>query len=77
MKTIYTKDACPACVSLKASLVKAGESFKEIKIIAAKDTERESSLRYGVETITREAFMEQFPTVRTVPYMIDNSDKGE
>lgn len=62
MKTVYTKDACPACVTLKASLVKAGESFKEIKI--GRD-------------ITREAFMEQFPTVRTVPYMIDNSDKGD
>ena len=62
MKTVYTKDNCPACVTLKASLVKAGESFKEIKI--GRD-------------ITREEFMEQFPTVRTVPYMIDNSDKGD
>ena len=62
MKTVYTKDACPACVTLKASLVKSGEAFQEIKI--GRD-------------ITREAFMEKFPTVRTVPYMIDNSDKGD
>lgn len=62
MKTVYTKDNCPACVTLKASLVKSGEAFKEVKI--GRD-------------ITREEFMEKFPTIRTVPYMVDNSDKGE
>lgn len=61
MKTVYTKDNCPACVSLKASLAQTGEAFKEIKI--GRD-------------ITREEFMEKFPTVRTVPYVTDN-DKGE
>ncbi len=61
MKTVYTKDNCPACVALKASLVKAGEAFKEIKI--GRD-------------ITREEFMEKYPTIRTVPYMLDD-DKGE
>ena len=61
MKTVYTKDNCPSCVSLKASLAKAGEAFQEIKI--GRD-------------ITREEFMSKFPTVRTVPYVIDN-DKGE
>ena len=61
MKTVYTKDACPACVTLKASLVKSGEVFKEVKI--GKD-------------ITREEFMSKYPTVRTVPYMVDD-DKGE
>ena len=62
MKTVYTKTNCPACVTLKASLVKAGESFKEVLI--GRD-------------ITPEEFMEKFPTIRTVPYMVDNSDKGE
>ena len=61
MKTVYTKDACPACVTLKVSLVKSGEAFREIRI--GRD-------------ITREEFMEKFPTVRTVPYMVDD-DKGE
>lgn len=61
MKTVYTKDACPACVTLKASLVKSGEAFQEVKI--GRD-------------ITREEFMSKFPTVRTVPYVVDN-DKGE
>ena len=32
MKIVYTKDNCPACVTLKASLVKSGEAFKEVKI---------------------------------------------
>ncbi len=61
MKKVYTKDNCPACVTLKASLVKAGEAFQEIKI--GRD-------------ITREEFMSKYPTVRTVPYMVDD-DKGE
>ena len=61
MKTVYTKDACPACVTLKASLAKSGEAFKEIKI--GRD-------------ITREEFMSKFPTVRTVPYVVDD-DRGE
>jgi glutaredoxin len=73
MKRVYTKDNCPACVTLKASLVKSGEAFQEVKIVAAKDTERESSLRSGVETITREEFMSKFPTVRTVPYVEDDN----
>ena len=59
MKKVYTKDNCPACVTLKASLVRSGEAFQEIKI--GKD-------------ITREEFMSKFPTVRTVPY-IEDDDK--
>ena len=51
---IYTKDNCPACVALKARLSKEGESFTEVHI--GKD-------------ITREAFMEMYPTVRQVPYV--------
>ena len=61
MKTVYTKTNCPACVTLKASLVKSGEGFKEVLI--GRD-------------ITREEFMSKFPTVRTVPYVLDD-DKGE
>ena len=61
MKTVYTKDHCPACMTLKASLIKSGEPFKEVLI--GRD-------------ITREEFMSKFPTVRTVPYVVDN-DKGE
>ena len=61
MKKVYTKDNCPACVTLKTSLAKAGEAFQEIKI--GRD-------------ITREEFMSKYPTVRTVPYVADD-DKGE
>jgi glutaredoxin len=57
MKKVYTKENCPACVTLKASLVKSGEAFQEVKI--GRD-------------ITREEFMSKFPTVRTVPYVEDD-----
>ena len=61
MKTVYTKTNCPACVTLKASLVKSGEAFKEVLI--GRD-------------ITQEEFMSKYPTVRTVPYVVDN-DQGD
>ena len=55
MITIYTKDNCPACLKLKDQLMSGKWEYTEIKI--GKD-------------ITREEFMEKFPGVRTVPYMI-------
>ena len=51
---VYTKDNCPACVSLKMRLQKEGESFTEVNI--GKD-------------ISREEFMDKFPMVRKVPHI--------
>ena len=62
MITVYTKDNCPACVSLKATLKQEGKPFKEINI--GKD-------------ITREDFMSKFPTVRTVPYTVVEGDLND
>lgn len=59
MKTVYTKDNCPACVQLKAQLTLEGEEFTEIKI--GKD-------------ITREDFIVKFPTVKSVPYVMSDND---
>lgn len=56
MKTIYTKEQCPACVRLKDRLKQTGEEYTEIMI--GRD-------------ITREDFMAQYPTVRTVPYILE------
>jgi glutaredoxin len=51
---VYTKDKCPACVTLKARLTSENIPFTEMKI--------------GTD-ITREEFMKKFPNVRTVPHM--------
>ena len=59
MITVYTKDNCPACVSLKATLTQEGKPFKEINI--GRD-------------ITREAFMSKFPHVRTVPFKVTEGE---
>lgn len=56
MKIVYTKDNCPACTQLKARLTQQGEAFTEVHI--GKD-------------ISREEFMTKFPTVRTVPYVVE------
>lgn len=59
MKIVYTKDNCPACVFTKAKLEAQGIAFKEVKI---------------GEDISREEFLEMFPGVRSVPYVIDKED---
>ena len=54
MIVVYTKDNCPACNTLKATYAKNGVVFEEVKI--GRD-------------ISREEFMELYPSVRTVPYV--------
>jgi glutaredoxin len=56
MKTIYTKEQCPACVRLKERLKQDGEEYKEVMI--GRD-------------ISREDFMTQYPTIRSVPYILE------
>jgi glutaredoxin len=60
MMIVYTKDNCPACTALKTTYAKNGVVFEEVKI--GRD-------------ITREEFMSKYPSVRTVPYVVD-VDKG-
>jgi glutaredoxin 3 len=57
---IYTKDNCPYCVQAKNLFTNKGEQYIEKKI--GKD-------------LTREEFMESFPDVRTVPFIIINAEK--
>ena len=61
MKTVYTKDNCPACTQLKNKLKQNGETFNEIKI---------------GQDITREDFIVKFPTVKAVPYTVENAEGG-
>ncbi len=57
METIvYSKHNCPACDTLKAQYKQEGREFVEMII---------------GEDITVTAFREQFPNVRTVPYVVN------
>jgi glutaredoxin len=56
---IYSKDNCPWCDRAKELMNSKGDQYDEIKI--GRD-------------ITRDEFMEQFPNVRTVPYIIVNKE---
>jgi len=56
MKTIYTKEDCPACMVLKSKLFSKNIPYQEIMI--GKD-------------ITREEIMEKFPGVRQVPHLVE------
>jgi glutaredoxin len=57
---IYTKDQCPFCVQAKNLFSAKGVSYQEMKI--------------GTE-LTREEFMEIFPNVRTVPFIIIDGEQ--
>lgn len=57
--TVYTKDNCPACLIVKNRLRNQGIEFEEVKI--GRD-------------ITVEAFKEQFPNVRAVPYVVKSGE---
>ena len=64
--TVYSKDACPACVNAKRLLSDKNFSYKDIKIVTqVKDLETE---------ISREDFFEKYPGVRSVPYIIDSQN---
>ena len=58
MKVIYSQTHCPACVQLKNKLKQQGEQFIEIVI---------------GEDITKEEFFELFPSVRTVPHVVNTN----
>jgi glutaredoxin len=60
MKIVYTKDNCPACVQLKTKLASEGVDFVEVHL--------------GSD-MTIEAFKEKFPTVRSVPHVVDAKDE--
>ena len=60
MKLVYTKDNCPACVQLKTKLTSEGVDFVEVHL--------------GLD-MTIEAFKEKFPTVRSVPHVVDAKDE--
>jgi glutaredoxin len=60
MKIVYTKDNCPACVQLKTKLTLEGVDFVEVHL--GKD-------------MTIEAFKDKFPTVRSVPHVVELKDE--
>lgn len=57
---IYTKDNCPYCVQAKNLFSLKNQPYQEMKI--------------GVD-LTREEFIEIFPDVKTVPFIIIGEEK--
>lgn len=55
MIIVYTKDNCPYCVKAKALLSSRSMEYMERRI--------------GID-ITRDEFLEAFPTARTVPQIV-------
>lgn len=66
MYTVYSKDNCPACVKVKSLLKSKNIDFKEIKIVTNNPLTNQ---------IAREDFMQKFPDVKMVPFIIDINDK--
>jgi glutaredoxin len=59
---IYTTPNCPGCKQLKAKWTSEGKEYLEVVI--------------GSD-ISREAFFEKYPGVRTVPYVVEQEDTFE
>jgi glutaredoxin 3 len=57
---MYTKDNCPFCVQAKNLFHAKGQPITEMKI---------------GEDLSREEFMDLFPQVKTVPFIIINGEK--
>lgn len=53
---VYSKPGCPSCVNAKGLITQRGDTYAETVI---------------GQDITREDFVSLFPTVRTVPYIIE------
>lgn len=64
MFTVYSKENCPSCDNAKKYLTKLGKEYKTIMVteFAIDDNE-----------ITKEEFVNKFPGIRTVPYIIGPS----
>lgn len=61
MFTVYSKEMCPMCDKAKALLTNQQQEFEVIQIVTEITGEKQ---------ITREQFMEQFPGIRAVPYIV-------
>lgn len=59
MKTIYSLPYCPGCTVLKQKLRAKGEPFKEVMIN---------------RDITLDEFNTLFPDVKSVPYIVEETD---
>lgn len=59
MITVYSKDNCPGCETLKSKLKAEGKPFTEVKL--GRD-------------ISVPDFLEKYPGVKSVPYMVEEKD---
>lgn len=56
---VYSKLGCPSCVNAKNLITQRGDTYSENVI--------------GVD-VSRDEFVEMFPTVKTVPYIIEQGN---
>jgi glutaredoxin 3 len=64
MITLYTKPGCPWCVKAKELLKTKGVAYHEIMIDNASGD------------MTREEFINLFPSIKSLPYILDENSKS-
>jgi glutaredoxin len=68
MITVYTKQNCPQCVQAKQLLNSKNIEFSEVEV-AYETTSKSPNKQY----VDRTDFMERFPTVRAMPFVLNDS----
>lgn len=66
MFTVYSKPACPACEQSKSLLKSKSISYKEVIIDYGQEKSEEKVY------VSREEFMQTYPTIRTLPLIIQD-----
>jgi glutaredoxin len=64
MLTVYSKPQCPQCVTAKNLLNSKNISFLEVEVDYGQQTTK--------STIQRSAFMDKYPSVRSLPHIVDD-----
>ena len=71
MITVYSKENCPQCVQAKQYLTLKGKEFQELQVAYPTTIRRDGKLYIDLDD-----FKTKFPTVRAMPFIVDENDNA-
>lgn len=70
MITVYSKENCPQCVQAKQYLSQKGLEFQELTVAYDTTIKQDGKIYIG-----RDEFIQKFPTVRAMPFIVGADGK--